>query len=250
MRHFIQSSLLHCYMLVYLFSFGAAFLTPYSHWDTASSTTCTSKRTPVSTLPAYYFSYPTPFRSHDQHALFQKKMKFVLYYQNYRDPQDFVVDDQQRSTKQEHLPTEAASSFTVVVVGDAAAAASPCSTLVSSSHSSSPSVAATTAAGHPGEKSAARSTVSSSFINKSSAAAGATNNALTISAAANVVPSIDLPRAVFEKLILLRERDEDSFPADLEILSGRIAIVLSLYFFSTEILTGEGVLDQVSHFFS
>lgn len=226
-------------------------MTPYSHWDTASSTICTStKRTPVSTLPAYYFSYPTPFRSHDKHASFQKKMKFVLYYQNYRDPRDFVVDDQQRSTKQEHLPTEA-SSFTVVVVGgDGDDAASISSTLVSSSHSSSLSVAAATVAHyHHGENNAARSTVSS-FINKrSAAAAGATNNALTIPAAANVVPWIDLPRTVFEKLILLRESDEDSFP-DLEILSGRIAIVLSLYLFSTEILTGEGVLDQVSHLFS
>jgi hypothetical protein len=46
-----------------------------------------------------------------------------------------------------------------------------------------------------------------------------------------------------------KREEENNFP-DVEILSGRIAIVLSLYLYSTEILTGEGVLDQVSHLFS
>lgn len=139
-----------------------------------------------------------------------KKTTFVLYYQNYQDEQDFVVGDQNK----EYLPSSAGAS-------------SSSSTM---------------------HRNGKTSTLSSNL------------NVLNPMTIPTNIPSIDLPRAVFEKLQLMessssffssynKREEENNFP-DIEILSGRIAIVLSLYLYSTEILTGEGVLDQVSHLFS
>lgn len=63
------------------------------------------------------------------------------------------------------------------------------------------------------------------------------------------LPSVALPKAIFERLDRAEHEEKKEMLLDIEMLVGRSTILLGICMIFNEVTTGVGLLDQLSHIF-